>query len=372
MPTQELPGMTALVTGLSRGSGHTIAVALSSRGAHVAGVAGDPGRLEELHAQPGGTFTPAGASARSAGPPTSEVSQPRTGGAPPGVRAQLLATEHWSLLATRSMAQSEALSRITTFLTLVSASIVSLALIGQFTRFDQRFATFALVLLGMLVLIGTLTKMRAGNASIEDLAHVIGMNRLRAAYVELAPGIERYLVTSAHDDDNGLWQTYIRLGGRRPIWQPLASSWMFIAFVNSGLTWPARRHSSGRGWLVLPRRLRSPGDTAIPAHTATVRRVVPRTRHAGTGSGGAPPSAADGVGVALGAPGWLLHPGRQPVHHDRLADLGHLRQQLTQAGEGGDEGPVGLAVPKRGQRAPMAGQAGTTKQESRASARRRK
>jgi hypothetical protein len=30
------------------------------------------------------------------------------------------------------------LSRITTLLMLVSASIVSLALIGQFTRFDQR------------------------------------------------------------------------------------------------------------------------------------------------------------------------------------------------------------------------------------------
>jgi hypothetical protein len=43
------------------------------------------------------------------------------------------------------------------------------------------------VLLGMLVLIGTLTQMRVGSASIEDLAHVIGMNRLRAAYVELDP-----------------------------------------------------------------------------------------------------------------------------------------------------------------------------------------
>jgi hypothetical protein len=84
------------------------------------------------------SLPPVGASARSVGPPTSETSQPRTGGAPPGVRAQLLATEHWSLLATRSTAQSEVLSRITTLLMLVSASIVSLALIGQFTRFDQR------------------------------------------------------------------------------------------------------------------------------------------------------------------------------------------------------------------------------------------
>jgi lipopolysaccharide export LptBFGC system permease protein LptF len=119
----------------------------------------------------------------------SDGSQQGTDGAPPSVRAQLLATEHWSLLATRSTAQSEVLSRITTFLTLVSASIVSLALIGQATRFGGRFLTFALVLLGMVVMIGTLTRIRVGNAGHEDLAHVIGMNRLRAAYVELDPGI---------------------------------------------------------------------------------------------------------------------------------------------------------------------------------------
>jgi len=34
------------------------------------------------------------------------------------------------------------------------------------------------------------------------------MNRLRAAYVELDPAIERYLVTSPHDDHEAVWQTY--------------------------------------------------------------------------------------------------------------------------------------------------------------------
>src|ERR1700756_4827510 len=63
MPTQELSGTTALVTGASRGFGRAIAVALSKHGAHVVGVARDPGRLEELHAQLGGTFTPVAADA---------------------------------------------------------------------------------------------------------------------------------------------------------------------------------------------------------------------------------------------------------------------------------------------------------------------
>ncbi|HET9972734.1 MAG TPA: SDR family oxidoreductase [Streptosporangiaceae bacterium] len=63
MPTQELSGTTALVTGASRGFGRAIAVALSSRGAHVAGVARDHGLLEELRAQLGDTFTPVAADA---------------------------------------------------------------------------------------------------------------------------------------------------------------------------------------------------------------------------------------------------------------------------------------------------------------------
>src|SRR5215813_147388 len=176
------------------------------------------------------------APAQPAEQPGSDSSQPVPAGVAPAVRAQLLATEHWSLLATRSTTQSEVLSRISTFLMLVSSSIVSLALIGQVTRFDGRFITFALLLLGALVVIGTLAQMRVGNASMEDLAHVIGMNRLRAAYVELDPGIERYLVTSAHDDHNGLWQTYNHLAGPNPMLQPLAGSGMFIAFLNSGLT----------------------------------------------------------------------------------------------------------------------------------------
>jgi len=63
MPTQELSGTTALVTGASRGFGRAIAIALSGQGAHVVGVARDPAPLEELRAQLGGTFTPVAADA---------------------------------------------------------------------------------------------------------------------------------------------------------------------------------------------------------------------------------------------------------------------------------------------------------------------
>jgi hypothetical protein len=63
MSTQELSGTTALVTGASRGFGRAIAIAPSSRGAHVVGVARDRARLGEVHAQLGDTFTPVAADA---------------------------------------------------------------------------------------------------------------------------------------------------------------------------------------------------------------------------------------------------------------------------------------------------------------------
>lgn len=151
----------------------------------------------------------------------------------PSVRAQLLATEHWSLLASRSTTQNELLVRIAIFLTLVSASVVSLALIGQATDFDGRFDAFTIVLFSILLLIGTLTLLRVFNGSTEDLTYVIGMNRLRAAYVELDPGIDRYFVTSPHDDDRGVGKTYAFFEDVPSPIQVLASSAMFILVVDA-------------------------------------------------------------------------------------------------------------------------------------------
>jgi hypothetical protein len=153
--------------------------------------------------------------------------------ASPSIRAQLLATEHYSLLASRSTTQNELLVRIAIFLTLVSASVVSLALVGQATDFDSRFDVFAIVLFSILLLVGTLTLLRVSNGSEEDLAFVIGMNRLRAAYAELDPGIDRYFVASKHDDDRGISQTYAYFPHGFDLVQPLASSMMFILVVGA-------------------------------------------------------------------------------------------------------------------------------------------
>src|SRR3954468_13931483 len=73
-------------------------------------------------------------------------------------RAQILATEHWGLLAARGTAQSEVLTRITIYLTLVSAGLVTIGLLGQATNFGDWFAGAALAILGFLTLIGLMTQ----------------------------------------------------------------------------------------------------------------------------------------------------------------------------------------------------------------------
>ena len=167
-------------------------------------------------------------------PPVEPSIDPLTEPIAPAVRVQMLATEHWSLLATRSTAQSEVLSRITILLTFVSATAVSLALVGQATDFDERFSVFAIVLLCLVLLVGTMTLMRVHNASEEDYALVIGMNRLRAAYTRLDPALEPYFIASTRDDDAGVMRTY-NLFLANPVTHLLGSTGLLVMVVNSSV-----------------------------------------------------------------------------------------------------------------------------------------
>ncbi|MGO4535482.1 hypothetical protein [Leifsonia sp. 2MCAF36] len=148
------------------------------------------------------------------------------------LRAQLLATEHWGLLASRSTTQSEVLTRIAIFLTLVSAGLVTLGFLGQASGFHGWFGVAALGVLLVLALLGFVTLIRVYNTATEDLMYVIAMNRLRAAYVALDPGMERYLLASAHDDEAGMRVTYYFFypRGRSNI---LGSSMMIITIVEA-------------------------------------------------------------------------------------------------------------------------------------------
>jgi hypothetical protein len=124
------------------------------------------------------------------------------------VRAQILATEHWSLLATRSMIWNEVFSRASMFVTVLSAAVVALALVAQATAFGPGFRLFALLVLPIVLLVGLTTYIRLSDANIDDLGLVMGMNRLRHAYLELAPELEPYFVTAYHDDKASILRSY--------------------------------------------------------------------------------------------------------------------------------------------------------------------
>jgi hypothetical protein len=122
--------------------------------------------------------------------------------------AQFLATEHWSLLATRSMTWNEIFSRTGTYLTVLSAAVIALSLVANASGFGPDFRTFALLILPVVLLVGVGTYFRLIEADIEDAWLVIGMNRLRHAYLELAPELEPYFVASHYDNEPGLLRTY--------------------------------------------------------------------------------------------------------------------------------------------------------------------
>ncbi len=149
------------------------------------------------------------------------------------VRAQILATEHWSLLATRSMTWAEVMSRIVIHLTVLSASLVVLALVAQTAGFGLVFRVFAISLAAGALVLGVLTELRVYNASADDAAMLIGMNRLRSAYVDLDPEIEQYLVTSRYDDSAGVMASYL-MGIRRSMFSHVVGSTaIFISVVNA-------------------------------------------------------------------------------------------------------------------------------------------
>ena len=150
-----------------------------------------------------------------------------------GVRAQILATEHWSLLATRGMTWSEVMSRITIQLTIASASLVVLALVVQSSGFGTAFEVLSIGLASAVLVLGTLTAVRVHNASTDDAAMLLGMNRLRAAYLELDPSLERYLITSQHDDLDGLMRSYTMGMPRSIVSHVVGSTSFFVGIVNS-------------------------------------------------------------------------------------------------------------------------------------------
>ena len=150
---------------------------------------------------------PAGGAGRSAEADAGQVSA--------SMRLQILSTEHWSLLASRSLAWNESFSRAGMFLTTLSGALVALALIAQATDFSEGFTLSALVILPVVLFIGIATVVRLGDSNYHDAICIVGMNRIRHAYLELAPDLAPYFVMGVHDDVRGVGIT-MGLPDRKP------------------------------------------------------------------------------------------------------------------------------------------------------------
>ncbi|MEA2655030.1 MAG: hypothetical protein QOI23_395 [Chloroflexota bacterium] len=122
-------------------------------------------------------------------------------------KLQILATEHWSLLATRSLTFTESFGRVNVFLAILSGAVIALALVAQADHFGPTFISVAILTLLVVLFAGVATIGRLMSLNRDDFRWVIGMNRLRRAYLDLHPELEPNFITSPYDDVPGALQT---------------------------------------------------------------------------------------------------------------------------------------------------------------------
>jgi hypothetical protein len=176
-----------------------------------------------------------GLGAEAAVPPPESADAGAGPGISPAMRLQILSTEHWSLLASRSLAWNESFSRASMFLSTLSGAIVALALVAQATSFGEGFILFALVILPVVLFIGMTTLIRLGGSNYHDATCVLGMNRIRAGYLELAPDLERFFVMGVHDDMKGINLTMAVPPGTSNLLHGLGATPAVVSVINAVL-----------------------------------------------------------------------------------------------------------------------------------------
>ena len=179
---------------------------------------------------------------RNPAPPAEPAPAPVVGSVSPAstptpvqIRLQILSTEHWSLLASRSLAWNEAFSRAGMYLSTLSASIVTLGLIGGIDGFGSAFFAFAFAILPVDLFVGIGAWTRIAASSYHDAQTIIGMNRIRAAYIEIAPDLEPYFVMGIHDDPAGVSITMAVPPGTPWLLHLIASTPFLVVILNAVL-----------------------------------------------------------------------------------------------------------------------------------------
>src|SRR2546421_6675245 len=89
---------------------------------------------------------------------------------------QILATEHWSLLATRALTYQESLGRVSIFLTILSGAVIALALVAQADHFGPAFISIAIFMLTVVLIVGVFTVARLMLLNRDDFRWMVAMN----------------------------------------------------------------------------------------------------------------------------------------------------------------------------------------------------
>lgn len=169
--------------------GATVAVTLGS-GVDpevVMSVDGTRGRLDVAS-------SPAAPEATHAPPSRRGLDDPRA--------VDILTTEHWSLLSTRTLGYQEMFGRTTIFIAILSGTVVALAFLAQATGFGRTTLLAAALLLSVALFIGVATFIRSVAINYEDALWVAGMARLREAYLTIVPELEPFLVVRGRGAEN--------------------------------------------------------------------------------------------------------------------------------------------------------------------------
>jgi hypothetical protein len=118
----------------------------------------------------------------------------------------------------------------------LSASTIALALLADATGFGPQTTTLALVLLPVVLFLGIAAHSRLVEINREEVELSLAMNRLRHAYLKIAPALEPYFTTGHHDDEQGLAASYLAGGHRlRRSGQFLVNTPTIVATVDAAL-----------------------------------------------------------------------------------------------------------------------------------------
>lgn len=152
---------------------------------------------------------------------------------PPQEVLPFLTTEHFTLQTERSSASSDTHARLQLYMTVLTSSIISMALVAQLSDRGEAFRGFALVLLPTVYVFGLMTLGRMAQLWTAWFAASQGMNRIRHYYVEIAPETAPYFAMPTTDEP---WTTLQGFGigsGTVSPWQGLYTAPAAVSVVNS-------------------------------------------------------------------------------------------------------------------------------------------